>query len=268
MAIRKEIQLAPVQNNLGVEIAYRKALRALLEKMHADIEAKLLAAWNEETDLVGFATDSSRSRILAIRRTLMELIEKWTGPFDKEAVPIATTFAKAARAVTLNAMQASLKKVDWTLEFKPTEAAKEAYREVVAQNVSLIRGIPAEHMKGIEQDVWAGVMKGFDSFQIRKALQARLNISDQRAVNISRDQTSKARAIFENQQRGELGITEAIWKHSHGGKHPRPSHVKADGKRFKVSEGMFLDGKWVWPGSEINCKCYSISIIPALERKK
>ena len=268
MAIRKEIQLTPVRNNVGIEIAYRKALRALLEEMHADIEKKLLAAWNEETDLVGFATDSSRSRIRAIRKTLMELIEKWTKPVDKEATSMATTFAKAARAATLNAMQASLKKVDWTLEFKPTEAAKEAYREVVAQNVSLIRSIPLEHMKGVEQDVWAGVMKGFDSFQIRKALQARLGISDQRAVTISRDQTSKARAIFENQQRVELGIEEAIWKHSFGGKHPRESHMKANNKRFKISEGMYLDGKWVWPGSEINCKCYSVSIIPALERKK
>lgn len=62
-----------------------------------------------------------------------------------------------------------------------------------------------------------------------------------------------------------LGITEAIWMHSHGGKHPRPSHVAADGKRYTISEGMYLDGVWAWQRREPKCRCVSRSVIPGLD---
>jgi uncharacterized protein with gpF-like domain len=58
-----------------------------------------------------------------------------------------------------------------------------------------------------------------------------------------------------------LGITQAIWQHSHAGKKPRPSHVKADGKTFDIEKGMYLDGKWVQPAEEYNCRCTSRAII-------
>ncbi|ELR7719768.1 phage head morphogenesis protein, partial [Salmonella enterica] len=45
------------------------------------------------------------------------------------------------------------------------------------------------------------------------------------------------------------------------------SHVKANGKRFDLRKGMFLDGKWVLPGEEINCKCGWEAVIPGLEKR-
>ena len=49
--------------------------------------------------------------------------------------------------------------------------------------------------------------------------------------------------------------------HSHAGKEPRLSHVAANGKRFDVGKGISLDGKWVQPGEEINCRCTSRAVI-------
>jgi uncharacterized protein with gpF-like domain len=60
----------------------------------------------------------------------------------------------------------------------------------------------------------------------------------------------------------ELGITKAIWVHSGGGKHPRPEHVAFSGKEYDVEKGAYLEGKWTWPGFEINCRCTSRSVIP------
>ncbi|EIS9018273.1 phage head morphogenesis protein, partial [Salmonella enterica subsp. enterica serovar Montevideo] len=57
------------------------------------------------------------------------------------------------------------------------------------------------------------------------------------------------------------------WRHSRAGKTWRPSHVKANGKRFDLRKGMFLDGKWVLPGEEINCKCGWEAVIPGLEKR-
>ena len=85
--------------------------------------------------------------------------------------------------------------------------------------------------------------------------------SERRAAFIARDQTNKAKAAIEKARWQELGITEAIWMHSHAGKEPRPSHVAANGKRLNVNKGMYLDGKWVQPGEEINCRCTSRAVI-------
>ena len=54
--------------------------------------------------------------------------------------------------------------------------------------------------------------------------------------------------------------------HSAGGHDPRPSHVKAgkDKVVYSVTEGWWDpdEQKFVWPGTLINCKCTSRSIIP------
>ena len=71
---------------------------------------------------------------------------------------------------------------------------------------------------------------------------------------------------MENVRRIELGITSAIWIHSGAGKEPRPSHVKAgaDKLEFELSKGAYIDGKYILPGTEINCRCVSRSIIKGL----
>ena len=64
----------------------------------------------------------------------------------------------------------------------------------------------------------------------------------------------------------EVGITEAIWMHSHAGKEPRPTHVANDGKRYKVAEGWFDPDprvrRHIVPGELINCRCTTRSIVP------
>ena len=90
-------------------------------------------------------------------------------------------------------------------------------------------------------------------------------VSYDRAASITRYQCNMARAVMENTRCLELGITQAIWQHSGGGKAPRPSHVAFSGKRFKLATGAYLDGKWVWPGSALDCLCTSRAIIPGFE---
>lgn len=87
-------------------------------------------------------------------------------------------------------------------------------------------------------------------------------------------QWSRERALSNRNRQLELGITEAIWLYSGAPcdidpRKPRgnqnASHKAANGKRFMIAEGMFLDGKWTWPGHEDGCRCVSRSVIPALD---
>jgi hypothetical protein len=65
----------------------------------------------------------------------------------------------------------------------------------------------------------------------------------------------------------KLGITHAIWMHSGGGKYPRPEHVRASNERlvYEIAKGAFLEGKWTWPGVEIDCKCVDRPVLPGFQ---
>jgi uncharacterized protein with gpF-like domain len=51
--------------------------------------------------------------------------------------------------------------------------------------------------------------------------------------------------------------------HSHAGKHPRPTHQRMDGKRFKIADGMYdqAEGRKVHPGELPNCRCSSRPVL-------
>jgi uncharacterized protein with gpF-like domain len=107
-----------------------------------------------------------------------------------------------------------------------------------------------------------GYSRGRDLQEITTELQSRYGITQRRAVLIARDQSNKLNAVTTQARRQELGITEAIWQHSHGGKEPRKSHVAADGRKFEIAKGCLIDGKLILPGEEINCRCVSKSALP------
>jgi hypothetical protein len=39
------------------------------------------------------------------------------------------------------------------------------------------------------------------------------------------------------------------------------AHRLANGKRYEIGKGLFVDGKWTWPGVEEGCKCSSRAVI-------
>lgn len=106
------------------------------------------------------------------------------------------------------------------------------------------------------------VTTGRDLAQLTTDLQKEFGITQRRAAFIARDQNNKATASMNRARQDELGIAEAIWVHSGGGKHPRPHHVAANGKRYNVKEGMLIDGEYIFPGEKPNCRCISKSVIP------
>ena len=109
--------------------------------------------------------------------------------------------------------------------------------------------------------MWEAVEGGFDLATLTDNLDHAYHIGRNRCKLIARDQSNKVHAAMEQARRQELGIKKAIWMHSAAAKEPRLSHVKANNKEFDVSKGMYLDGKWILPGQEINCGCTSKGII-------
>jgi uncharacterized protein with gpF-like domain len=161
-------------------------------------------------------------------------------------------------------LQASLRKAGFTVKFTMTPAANDILQATIQQNVGLIKSIASEHLSKVQGLVMRSVQAGRDIGGLTKDIEEQFGITRRRAVLIARTQNALATSSMNKARSLEVGITEAIWLHSHGGRTPRLSHQRADGKRYEISKGMFLDGEWLQPGQAINCRCLAKPIIHGL----
>lgn len=259
-------KLVAVHANRGVEAWYRAKLQDLLARANASMLLHVQAAWKCAPPLTGFAGDAPTSSVL-LQRALSKWGGLWTRKFNKLSLDLSRKFAARSFGATESQIRAALKSAGFTVAFKPTPHSVESYHAVVAENVNLIKTIPQQYLKDVQQSVWQSVMKGADMSELSKSIRASYGVSHRRAALIARDQNNKAKAVIENTRRQELGIVEAVWQHSAGGKEPRPAHVKMNGKTFALTRGMWDpdESEYVWPGQLINCRCTSRAIIPGFD---
>lgn len=246
--------LKPVFANRGVATAYKRSLLALIEEMGASVEYWLVAAYKKQPPAVaGLAEDASPAN--EIRKILDRLAKRWLKRFDEAAPKISEAYVRKMFKASDSAMRAALKDAGWTIKFKLTKPMRDALNASISENISLIKSIPEEYLKRVEGVVYRSYSSGRDLETMVKGIRRAYPVTVKRASFIARDQSNKLNAATNRTRKLELGITQAIWMHSHAGKKPRPSHVAADGKVYDVAKGMYLDGKWTWPGVEPNCRC-------------
>jgi hypothetical protein len=85
-------------------------------------------------------------------------------------------------------------------------------------------------------------------------------VRKERAAEIARSLHNKATAIINRERQASLGITHAIWMYPNAPcmidpRHPVAADVQQDsahrlanGKKYEIDKGLFVDGKWTWPG--------------------
>ncbi|MDB5777600.1 MAG: putative phage head morphosis protein [Herbaspirillum sp.] len=258
---KKPIVLAAIHPNAGLQMAYQKRIDALVDEMQASLVYWLKAAYRANEPEM--AQDASPAT--ALRDAMRKLSRRWQKRFDEAAPDLARYFATNAADRSDSALRATLKRCGFAVEFKMTAAANDVMQATIGENVGLIRSIASQHLSDVEGMVMRSVSAGRDLGTLSQELAARYGVTKRRAAFIARDQNNKATANITRVRQDGLGITEAQWIHSHGGAHPRPSHVAAAKKRYAIKEGMYLDGKWTWPGVEPGCRCISRSVIPGLD---
>lgn len=247
-----------VHANKGVEARYRKELEGLIKEMNNSAEYWLLAQYRKTPPEM--AEDALP--VTEMAAMVKDVSRRWIAKFNAMADDIAKRFTAGSIKATDNSFQSALKDAGWAVDFKMTRSMQDVAKAAVVENVALIKSIPQQYFLEVEGIVMRGYSRGRDLQEIAKELQSRYGITKRRAELIARDQSNKLNAVATQARRQELGITEAIWQHSHGGKEPRKSHVAADGRKFKIAEGCLIDGKRILPGEEINCRCVSKSVLP------
>lgn len=252
--------LTPIRSNAGVRAAYQKWLDAEIEEMHRSILYWVKAEYRK----TGIAQDATPAAMMV--EAMRRLARRWRDHFDDVAAEMAKRFADRVLRNSDAALQASLAQKDIpTVRFTMSEPMRNAMQAVTAGNVNLIKSIAEQHLTQVETLVMQSVERGRDVGTLQMKLVEQFGVTRRRAATIARDQNNKATAIMQTARQQGLGITEGIWKHSHAGKTPRPSHLKANNQRFNLKQGLYLDGEWVLPGEAINCRCTWAPILPWID---
>lgn len=257
----KAITLKPVRPNVGIEVKYRKRLGALIDDMNKSVLYWLSAEYRANPPAM--AQDASPAN--ALRAAMKKLARRWLRQFDEAAVKIAEAFANETQQVADIVFSRALKDAGFTVPFKQSPEMRDALDSVVGENVALIRSIPSQQFGKIEVAVMRSVQAGRDLKTLQTELLALGAKSKNRAALIARDQNNKATAAMSKARRLSLGLTQSKWRHSRGGVHPRPSHVAADGQIYETAVGCLIDGKYIMPGEEINCRCQAQAVIPGFD---
>jgi SPP1 gp7 family putative phage head morphogenesis protein len=213
----------------------------------------------------GFESFRDGSPANAMRRAMHRMSRRWMKAFDKGSEDLAKYFVDRAAGATDVQLKDVLKKAGFSVEFRMTAEMNNAYQAVLGENVNLIKSIASDHLTQVETLVMQSVARGRDLGTLTEELTKRYDITKRRASLIARDQANKATAVLNSTRQQQLGITEGVWQHSHAGKTPRPSHVAANGKTFKLAKGMLIDDEWIMPGQKINCRCGWKAKIPGIE---
>lgn len=262
MATKKPKTARAVHPNLGVERWYRQRLDVLVSDMVRSFDYWITAAYKANPPRMEVAMDALPSQTLAKR--IRALTKQWEKRFNDVAKTVAEKFVDSGQVATTKAFQSALKDAGWAVDFQMTPAMRDAANAAVVENVGLIKSIPQKYATEVEGIVMRGFVNGRDLAYITDGLAKQTGICRRRAANIARDQSNKLTAAVTQARRVELGLFEAIWQHSGGGKEPRQSHVKAgkDKLKYDVREGAYIDGDYIRPGELINCRCVSKTVLP------
>lgn len=260
--------LAPFRPSPALEVQFRRRLDKILEEMHNSVLYWVKAAYRKNPPAIqSLLAQDARSPATNLRIAIKRLGNRWMKRIDATAPKLAEYFATSINRRNDVFLKRILRKGGFSVKFQPGAAAtKDVLQSIVQENVALIRSIPQQYLSQVEGIVMRSVQTGRDLEQLTADLQRQFGVTRRRATLIARDQNNKATASIHRVRQLELGIKEAIWMHSGGGKEPRPLHVKAgkDQVRFNLETGWFdpHERQFILPGQLINCRCVAKPVIP------
>lgn len=254
-----ERKLRPVHPNVGIRSEYRKRIESLVAQMARSYFYWVKAAYRATPPVL--AQDSPARDLNA---AIAAMGTRWEKQFDEAAPKLAAWFAQRAEKRSSAALRRILRDGGFSVKFQQTKAMKDVVDATIAENVGLIKSIGQQYHNEIQGLVMRSVSVGRDLYPLTVELQKRYGVTQRRAAFIARDQNDKATSAMVRVRHQELGITEAIWRHSHGGV-PRPTHLANDGKRYEIAKGWFDPDpkvrRYIQPGELINCKCLAHPVV-------
>lgn len=262
----------------GVAARYQAKLQRLAAQMTATTERELKALFRHP-DVVDYISriapvrhamdisPASQARILTNKLALQfeELFQSAAKPYASDMVDEADGASKAAVGM-------SLRELSKGLEFKLNIAGDlldEFKKAVIANNVSLIKSIPSEYFRDVQQAVLSAMTDGRGLEDLVPFFDKAPGEQSRRAKNIAQDQVHKAYNGLNKVRLVDAGVKKFQWIHSGGGLHPREHHIDPapaglNGGVFSFDKLPIIDpntGERGIPGQAINCRCTMTPVV-------
>ena len=264
--VRHSKSIAPLRPSAGLEAWYRKKLKQEIKKMSDSVEYWLRAVYRRREDEI-IAEDASPA--WNIWDDLKKTMRRWQKYFDELGERLARRFVGRLSKAEKARFEQALKDAGWTVKFRTPRGVNNIMQSAIIENVNLIKSIPRQYLTEVQSIMNVGIQNGKDLDYITRELHKRYEITDRRANMIARDQNNKITAALDREHANHLGITDAVWVYTYGSKEPRHTHVEMDGKRFKLSEGLYDPNpkvaRKIQPAELVNCRCMYRMLLPEID---
>lgn len=284
---RKPREPDPVRPSQDAESFYRGQLRALVRNMSQQLYAVLRPELTRlKPQYIGdslVTLDGWTDDILSVIRRVSSIFA--TNLFDQQARRVAAGTISRAEADNAEDFRKSVNRavgVDFELITKP-KGMVDYLEASTAENVNLIKSIPAEYFQRVETIVLGGMKSGLAPAAIAKQIQEQTGVSARRAKLIARDQVSQLNSDLTRQRQTAAGIefyrvgtaNDQRVSGDPSGKYPN-AKISCYGIAkqdigygpgvYKVSEGATWRGVTnLHPGKHHPlCRCVGISLIPGV----
>jgi SPP1 gp7 family putative phage head morphogenesis protein len=241
---------------------HEKRYAALTKGMVSDIFKIMISEINNITKKneakfkdINFAADFYNKAKLAERKALNKYndkdLKKEIDSIHAGADKVAKTSIYSQYAKSLGLNSASLIKSD----------RLSVYRNALTLESSLwVNTLRNDTLKSIINNTVRLMAQGIGVAEIVRQARARAIPQGAKADFVARNQLSTFNGLMNKARAGKLGIERAEWVVNTDGRE-RESHANAHGKVFNIKKGLLVDGSYIVPGVDFNCRCRMRMII-------
>lgn len=264
--VRHTKTIRPLRPSAGLEAWYRRELKKAVKEMSHSVEYWLRAVYRRREDEI-IAEDASPA--WNIWEDLKRTMKRWQKYFDELGEKLARRFVGRLSKAEKARFEQALKDAGWTVKLRTPRGVNNILQSAVIENIKLIKNLPEKYFMDVQSACSIAIQNGKDLAFLERELRKIEGINERRARTIARDQSNKITAALDREHASNLGITDAVWVYTYGSKEPRHTHVEMDGKRFKLSEGLYDPNpkvaRKIQPAELINCRCMYRMLLPEMD---
>ena len=141
--------------------------------------------------------------------------------------------------------------------------ARAALPELIQRDAERIALLTRQHIDAVQEQIAAGLEKGI-SVPEMEAQFADLNFRRDVVHRMAIDAVNKVQESVKRANDQAMGFTEGVWIHVPGQFESRRSHIKMNGKRFNLQQGMFDPevNRFIHCAELPYCRCVYRTVIP------
>ena len=141
--------------------------------------------------------------------------------------------------------------------------ARAALPELIQRDAERIALLTRQHIDAVQEQIAAGLEKGMSVPEMEaqfSGLDFRRDVIHRMAI----DAVNKVQASVKRANDEAMGFTEGVWIHVPGQFESRWSHIKMNGKRFNLQQGMFDPevNRFIQCAELPYCRCVYRTVIP------